>query len=119
MDYHQLLAYAEREEAREAERTCATAASSTDTTDTTRDLACVRAGVIRQAQPAAAAHQQQQAARGGAERQALPDANAHQVVASRAAADARSRKRKKREERGATLDALAYSAYTAVCCERG
>ena len=46
-----------------------------------------RAGVNRQAQPAAAEHQQRQAAQGGMARQALPDAYAHQLAASRAAAD--------------------------------
>ena len=105
MDYHQLLAYAEREEAREAKRTAAAGVSVMcaeldAATSTSADVqeAQWRAGVNRQAQPAATEHQQQQAARGGAARQALPGAHAHQVAASRAAADARSRKRKEREE---------------------
>ena len=116
MDYHQLLAYAEREEAREAKRTAAAGVSVMcaeldAATSTSADVqeAQWRAGVNRQAQPAATEHQQQQAARGGAARQALPGAHAHQVAASRAAADARSRKRKEREEQE-QLDALAYAA---------
>ena len=68
-----------------------------------------RAGVNRQAQPEAAAHQQQQAAQGGMARQAMPDAHAHQVATSRAAADARTKKRKEREEQE-QLDALAFAA---------
>ena len=68
-----------------------------------------RAGVNRQAQPAAAEHQQRQAAQGGVARQALPDAYAHQLAASRAAADARTRKRKEREEQE-QLDALEFAA---------
>ena len=38
MDYHQLLAYAEREEAREAKRTAANDADTTTTVTTPRDL---------------------------------------------------------------------------------
>jgi hypothetical protein len=70
-----------------------------------------RAGVNRQAQPEAAAHQQQQAAQGGVARQVLPFecARRHQVAASRAAAEARTRKRKEREEQE-RLDALAFAA---------
>ena len=38
MDYHQLLAYAEREEASEAKRTAANDADTTTTVTTPRDL---------------------------------------------------------------------------------
>ena len=110
MDYHQLLAYAEREEAREAKRT--RAATDADTAVTTQEGRW-RAGVNRQAQPDAAAHQQQQAARGGVARQALPDAHAQRLTAlaraTPAASAARSKKRKERQEQE-QLDALAYAA---------
>ena len=80
MDHLQLLAYAEREEAREAKRTAAAGisvmrAELDAATSSSADVHEVqwRAGVNRQAQPTAAEHQQQQAVRGGIARQALPD----------------------------------------------
>ena len=64
-----------------------------------------RAGVNRQAQLGAAAHQ----VSAGAARQAAPDAQAQRLAASRAAAEARTRKRKEREAKE-QLDALAFAA---------